>query len=66
MLRCSLQDWHQFNGNPSLGICALKDIIQAAHPHSPLSLTLSDIKLRPLLSDFMAAHQRPGVMQRLL
>lgn len=29
MLRCSPQDWRQFNGNPSPGVCALKDMIQA-------------------------------------
>lgn len=29
MLRCSLPDWHQLNGNPCAGVCALKDMIQA-------------------------------------
>lgn len=42
MLRCSLQDWHQFNGKPT-AVCALKDMIQVSRPDSPLWIILSGI-----------------------
>lgn len=43
MLRCRLQDWQRFSGNPPPGVCALEDVIQSSRPESPLCLTLSAV-----------------------
>lgn len=56
MLHCTLQDWHQFNGNPS---SALKNMIQASCPDCPFCLTLSGILCLPKIKTVTFVTQFP-------